>query len=97
MDFTFLFIVILMLIAVKSNLPWLAGGLFLLLLFSSKNKYFILAAFLGLALMLTLMFVPLGDYFLWVVLGGLFLILIILARKDVEEPTLGYAGGGGYG
>ncbi len=97
MDFTFLFIIVLMLIAVKSNLPWLAGGLFLLLLFTSKNKYFFLAAFVGLALMLAIMFVPLGDYFLWVVLGGLFVILMLLARKDVEEPTPSYMGGGGYG
>lgn len=98
MDFTFLFIVILMLLAVKSNMTWIAVGLFLLLLVTaSKSKYLLVAALVGLALVLLTHYVDLGDYFMWVVVGGLFLVLLLISKKEAEHPTPeGYGMGGMY-
>ena len=49
MDFTALFIVVLMILAAKSGLLWLAAGLGLLMLVTSKGSYSIAAAVAGAA------------------------------------------------
>ena len=49
MDFTFLFVIILMLLAVKTGLWYVAAGLFIVLVFTSKSKMLLLAAIIGLA------------------------------------------------
>ncbi|MBI5035790.1 hypothetical protein HZC09_00450 [Candidatus Micrarchaeota archaeon] len=91
MDFTFLFIIIIMMLAVKSELWFIALGLFVILLVTSKNKYLLIASFLGLALILIVNYAGmssyLGDLSTWVVLGILFLILLLLARNDSEQPS----------
>lgn len=91
-DFTFLFIIIIMLLAVKNELNFVAVGLFALLLFTSKNKFLLAAAFVGFGLMIAVGWLDLGDYFSWVVLGSLFLVMLLLAVKDSGQPA--YGGGG---
>ncbi|PIT85521.1 hypothetical protein COU36_02780 [Candidatus Micrarchaeota archaeon CG10_big_fil_rev_8_21_14_0_10_59_7] len=95
MDYTFLFIVILMLFAVKSGLYYVAVGLFVLLLFTAKNKYLIAAAVVGggIALM-WYSGMNLGDYSMIITVGGLFLVLLLIAKKESDQPQ-GYGGGGG--
>jgi len=93
MDFTFLFIVILMLLAVKSGLTWVAAGLAILLLLTSKSKYLILAAIVGIGVVLGARFFENSDLNFWVIAGGLGLILFILARRDTEEPSAAGMGG----
>ncbi|MGC8850930.1 MAG: hypothetical protein ACP5O3_01720 [Candidatus Micrarchaeia archaeon] len=88
-DFSFLFIVILMVIAVQSGLWWIAAALFVLLLFSAKNKWLLAAAGLGGALVAGLYFTG-GSLSPLVIIGGLFAILAILAKA-------GEGGAQGYG
>ncbi len=91
MDFTFLFIIILMLLAVKSNMTWVAAGLAVLLLATSKGKYLILAAVVGILVVLATSFLGSSDYVFWVIGLGLGIVLLLLARKDAEEPSAGYS------
>ncbi len=93
MDFTFLIIVILMLLAAQSgNLP-IVIALFALMLVVAKNKYLMLAAFIGLILagVSTLNLENKSIY----MMGGLFLIIILLAKTDGGAPPQ-YSGGGYY-
>ncbi len=96
MDFTFLFIILLMMLAVKSQLWYVAVGLFVILIVTSKNKYLLVAALLGLAAVglssQTGISTYFGDATNWIVLGILFAILVLLAKKDSDNPTPeGYA------
>ncbi|MFH0971360.1 MAG: hypothetical protein V1835_02225 [Candidatus Micrarchaeota archaeon] len=93
MDFTFLIIVVLMMLAAQSgNLP-IVIALFALLLVTAKNKYFIIAAIIGLALS-ALWGLEIENKTIYI-LGGLFLILMIIAKTDVTPPAP-YGGGGYY-
>ncbi len=91
MDFTFLFIIILMLLALKSGLDIVAIGLFVILLFTSKNKWLLIATLIGGGLVAVLSFTgissSLSDPVTLAVLGGLFIILLLLARNDSESPS----------
>lgn len=100
MDFTFLFIIILMLLALKSGLELVAIGLFVILLFTSKNKWLLIATLIGGALVAVVSLggisSSLNDPVTLAVLGGLFIILILLARNDSESPApQGYYPGAG--
>lgn len=99
MDFTFLFIVVLMVLAMQSNNLTITIALFaLLLITAAKNKYLLFAAIIGgvLALLWGTDFG--GQYRTPLLLGGLFVILILLVKKDSESPMpAGYGGMGGYG
>ncbi|MBI5225388.1 hypothetical protein HY989_05970 [Candidatus Micrarchaeota archaeon] len=91
MDFTFLIIVILMLLAAQSgNLP-IVIALFALMLVVAKNKFLMLSAFIGLILagISTLNLENKSIY----MMGGLFLIIILLAKTDAGAPQ---QYGGGY-
>jgi hypothetical protein len=92
MDFTFLFIIIIMLLAVKNDLNMVAVGLFALLLFTSNNKFLLAASFVGFGLLVAVGWMNLGNYFSWVVLGSLFIVMLLLAVKDSGKPA--YGGGG---
>lgn len=102
MDFTFLFIIILMLLALKSGLDIVAIALLVILVFTSKSKYLLIATVIGGALVVI---VGLGGFsssldnpVTLAVLGGLFLIMLLLARQDSDNPApQGYMPGAGYG
>jgi len=100
MDFTFLFIIIMMLLALKSGLSIIAIGLFIILLVTSKNKWLLIATLIGGGLVavvsVTGVSSALDDPATLAVLGGLFVILLLLARNDTESPApQGYYPGGG--
>ncbi|MCX6768124.1 MAG: hypothetical protein NTY90_05375 [Candidatus Micrarchaeota archaeon] len=90
MDFTFLFIVILMVFAAQNGLLPIAAGLFLLLLFTAKGKLPIAAAVVG-GLLVTLIFVGYNN--MLVIGGGLFVVFLLLAKGDSGAGPAGYAGG----
>ena len=100
MDFTFLFVVLLMLFAVKSQLWYVAVGLFLVLLVTSKSKYLVLAAVVGVLVAFAAgnssLISIFGDAMTWVILGGLFLVLLLLAKKDSDHPSQEGYGPPGY-
>ncbi|MBI4406775.1 hypothetical protein HY571_02580 [Candidatus Micrarchaeota archaeon] len=84
MDFTFLFLTILMLLAAQSGMLWIAAGLFLLLLLSAKTHLLLIAA--GVAFVL-LALIGLGlTSSNYVIMGGLFVVLVILVKKDADSP-----------
>ena len=94
MDFTFLIITVLMLLAAQSgNIP-IVIALFALLLVTAKSKYLILAAIIGLVLSI-IASLQMENKEIYM-LGGLFLILIIIAKADSSTPQQQYAGGGYY-
>lgn len=93
-----MFIIVLMLLAVKSGMLWIAVGLFLLLLFTSKSKYLLLAAVVGIGVVVATRFADLGDYSMWVIVGGLFAVVLLISRKEAEHPSPEmYGGMGGMG
>ncbi len=99
MDLTFLLITILMIIASQSGMLWIAVGLFLILLLSAKSKLLLLAA--GVAgLLLALIYLGFArDNYL--IVGGLFLVLLIIVKKDADspqqqDPMAAYGAYGGY-
>jgi len=94
MDFTFLFIVILMLLAVKSGLLYVAAGLFVLLIVTAlKSRWLLTAAIIGGAVVGAMAFGLIGEDTFWPIVGGLFIVLVILAKKDSDHPMQE----GGYG
>ncbi|MFH1442880.1 MAG: hypothetical protein ABIG96_02500 [Candidatus Micrarchaeota archaeon] len=94
MDFTFLIVTVLMLLAAQSgNIP-IVIALFALLLVTAKSKYLILAAIIGLVLSIVAS-LQIENKEIYM-LGGLFLILIIIAKADSSTPQQPYAGGGYY-
>ncbi|MFH1779764.1 MAG: hypothetical protein ABH803_01305 [Candidatus Micrarchaeota archaeon] len=89
MDFTLLFLVILMLLAVQSQLTGVAILLGIVLLVkSTNNKYNIAAALVGILIVLGAMFFDLGGEF-WLIAGGLFAIIILLVKGE-PDPAQGY-------
>ena len=84
-------IIILMLLALKSGLTIVAVGLLVILIFTSKSKWLLMATAVGggLALIAGLGGInsSLDNPVTLAVLAGLFLILLILARSDSENPA----------
>ena len=91
MDFTLLFVLILMLLAYQSGLTAIAIGLLLVALVTAKNKYLLAAVAIG-GLVLGVLFLGLGEITSWLVIGGLFVIFLILAWKDEGTGPQGYPG-----
>jgi hypothetical protein len=91
LDFTYLFIVFLMVFAVQANQPLVALALFGLLIAMAKSKMLILAALVGGALVLAFS----AGYTDPVVLGGGFLVILILLVKNDSPGAMG-AGPQGY-
>jgi len=87
MDFTSLFIVVLMILAAKTGLLWIAGGLGILLLVTSKGSYSIAAAIVGLAVAAALYFLGESNLSFYVMVGGLGLVLLLLAKKESDQPS----------
>jgi hypothetical protein len=91
MDFTFLFIIILMLLALKSGLDIIAIGLLIILLVTAKNKYLLIATLIGGAMVALVSFTgirtSLDDPVTLGVLAGLFIIMLLLARQDSDTPS----------
>ena len=94
MDFTFLFIVILMLLASQSGAVIISGALFVALLVQAKDKYLLFSALVGGAIVILNYLQVLDNTFL--ILGGLFVVLLLLVREDSVHPQPAYGGGGGY-
>ncbi len=93
MDFTFLFIVILMVFAAQSGLVVIGAGLFLLLLFTAKGKLPLAAAFVGGALVFLIWAGYSNDL---VLAGGLFVVFLLLVKADSGAGPAGYYPGGAY-
>ena len=95
MDFTFLLVVMLMLLAVKSgNIP-IGIALFAILLITAKNKYLIAASIVGAVLAFAFNYD--FEYRNYVLIGGLFLVLILILKTDsggqpAQEGMYGYGG-----
>ncbi len=98
MDFTFLFLTILMVLAAQSGMLWVAAGLFLILLLSAKTKMLLIAAVVGAVLLGIVAFGGVGNNYL--IIGGLFAVFLILVKKDADspqpDPNAAYGGYGGY-
>jgi hypothetical protein len=92
MDFTVIFLVILMLLAVQAGIPLLALGLFIIALVTSKNKFLIAASLLGGGIA-ALYYLNLGGVTSLVVGAGLFLVFIIIATQDSGPGPSAYGGG----
>ncbi|MFH1107075.1 MAG: hypothetical protein V1787_04210 [Candidatus Micrarchaeota archaeon] len=95
MDFSFLFIVILMVMAVQSNNTVITLALFaLLLITSAKNKFLLVAALVGGALAFVWNMPLEASIKTPLLLGGLFVVLILLVKKDSDSPAppVGYGG-----
>jgi hypothetical protein len=86
MDFTFLFLVVLMVLAAQSNNYTLLIALFALLLLTAKSKYLMAAAIAGLVLSLIWTTDIAGPYKTPLLLGGLFLVLLLLVKSDNGAP-----------
>ncbi|MEM4255045.1 MAG: hypothetical protein QXR53_01815 [Candidatus Norongarragalinales archaeon] len=87
MDFTALFIVVLMILAAKTGLLWIAVGLGVLLLVTSKGSYAIAAALLGIGVAAAIYFLGESDLSFYVMVGGLGVVLLILAKKESDQPS----------
>lgn len=95
MDFTFLFLVVLMVLAAQSNNLVLLLGLFVILLVTAKHsKYLLGSAVIGLAIAFLWNADFAGAYKTPVLLGGLFLVLLLLIKSDSGQPQ---PMGGAYG
>ncbi len=81
MDFTFLFLIILMLLAYQSGLSYVAAGLFVVALVTAKNKFLLAAALIGGAV-LGALYLGFGEGSSWLIVAGLFAVFLILAYKD---------------
>lgn len=93
MDFTFLIVIVFMLLAAQSNNVPIVLALFAMLLVLAKSKMLWLAAFIGLLLAgISMWDVENKSVF---ILVGLFVVLMIVAKSEPQTPAP-YMGGGYY-
>lgn len=90
MDFTYLFIIFLMIFAVQANQPIVALALLAMLLVMSKSKIMTAVALVGGLIALA---VSLGFNDPLVIGGGLIVVVLLLVKGD---PTGGMMGPQGY-
>ncbi len=96
MDFTFLFITVLMVLAAQSGMLWIAAGLFLVLLLSAKSKILLLAAGVAALVLGLIALGGIGSNYL--VIGALFIVFLLIVKKDADSPQPDQAAMyGGYG
>jgi hypothetical protein len=88
-DFTFLFIIVLMLLAAKAQIYWLTGVLFLLLIASSKTKLLAAASVVGLVLAVALGAMNFGENTIYVLVGALVLVVLLIVRGGDDKPHYG--------
>jgi hypothetical protein len=96
MDFTVLLLLIFMLLALQQGLWLIAGALFLLILFTTRGKALMLAVLVGAGIASLAIFGISQNSIL--VIAGLFVVFLVLARKDERPagPEAYYPGGGAY-
>ena len=89
-DFTNLFLVFLMILAVQANRPEVAAVLFVILLVLAKSKALILVAVMGAVIAIGMF---MGEFNPMVVGGGLVIVMIILVKSESDSPgPQGYPG-----
>ena len=76
-----------MILAAKSNLWWIAVGLGILLLVASKGSYALAAAGVGILAAVAVFLLGSSDLTFYVMAGGLGLVLLLLAKKDSDQPS----------
>jgi hypothetical protein len=79
-DFTFLLVLILVLVAFQQGMLWIGIGLLALLLFTAKSKILLFAAVIGIALAVLLY--AGGEAYSWLVVAGLFIVLLLLVKNE---------------
>ncbi|MBI5229193.1 hypothetical protein HY991_03715 [Candidatus Micrarchaeota archaeon] len=85
MDFTFLLLVILMLLALQAGQQLIAAGLFIILIFSAKSKLLLIFGIIGLAIA-TVFFLGWEGMSSAFIIVGLFLILVVIIKVSPPEP-----------
>ncbi len=92
MDFTFIFLIILMLLAAQNGIMALAVVMLILAFVTAKNRYALYGAVVGAGLLL-------GTYFNFfkengpeLFIGGIFIVFLIAVKGD-EQAQPGYGGG----
>lgn len=85
-----------MILAAQSGMLWVALGLFLLLLLSAKSKLLLIAAGVAAVLLgLSALGIAKTNY---LIVGGLFVVLLLIVKKDADSPQPDQAAMyGGYG
>jgi len=92
MDFTFIFLIILMMLAAKNGMYELAAAMLVLTFVTAKNNYAMFGAVIAGAL-LAAMWLGIIKEGPEPIIVGLFIIFLIAVKSDDKPP--GY-GGGGY-
>jgi len=90
-DFTNLFLVFLMILAMQANRPEVAAAVFVILLVLAKSKALILVAVVAAVIAIGM---AMGEFNPFIVGGGLMLIMVILFKGESEQPQQGYYPGG---
>jgi len=89
MDFTFIFLVILMLLAAKNGLFELAGALLILAGVTAKNKYSLIGVLIAAALLAALWLGIVKETGPEIIIVGVFIIFLISVKGD-DQPPPGY-------
>lgn len=97
---TYMVMYFIMIFAAVNGLTWIALGLLALIMIGSKmDMYLIGAALIGLFIFLAIQYWK--GYPTWVILLGLFVVLVLLNRKEEKAretlEKLGMMGGGAGG
>lgn len=84
MDFTLLILIIVFIITIQQGMWEVAGGVFYVILFATKNRYLIIASF-GVAIVAYFVF---GYHYpSWLIIAALSVFFIALAKRDNERPS----------
>ena len=86
MDFTFLFLIVLMLLAAKAQIYWLVGVLFLLLVASAKTKLLLIASVVGLVLAVAAGALDFGENTIYVIVGALIAVVLLIVKGGDKAP-----------
>jgi len=88
MDFTYLLLIAVAVLAAKSNLFLLAVGILVILLLMAKDKYTLGATLVGGVMVFA---TSLDVYSPFIILGGLLVVLYLVSKAKPIEPQ-GYGG-----
>ena len=92
MDFTFIFLIILMLLAAQNGIMPLAVVMLILAFVTGKNKYALYGAAIAGALLAGIYLNFFKENGPELLIGGIFIIFLI-AVKGEDQPPQGYGGG----